>query len=402
MLQRFRMTVDECIQEYKTLGGEVFGHPRPPVINRLRPKFDERRLERIIKDVCKRRGEVPAWEDLSYNLKHHTYDDDMCRWSVKYFVLHHLLADGLYYSMVLAVSDQENADSPYHFRTYRTPPARKGPNPVATVVQNTRGYGDPSQLAIWKVARATSAAPKYFAPIEIESGDGIKHRFVDGGFGCNNPTREIYDDVVHKHGENSLGLVVSIGTGETELKHTRQRNHVRDTFYNLWLATKLPTRTTRVNEDMDTFSKREGFDYIRFYGGKQLGEMAMDEWKSHKVRALMGRRSSESGQKTLNKISDAVDDYLKDRKVKGKLRNAAQLLVERRRLRVRDASKWDRFASFSYYSCESEWHECTNPRWRTVDEFREHIKKEHRVNSKPEVIEKHISKGRRCNWVYRP
>ena len=86
MLQRFRMTVDECIQEYKTLGGDVFGNPRLPVINRLQPKFDEKILERVIKDVCKRRGEVPDWDDLNYNLTHNTFDDDMCRWSVDYSV----------------------------------------------------------------------------------------------------------------------------------------------------------------------------------------------------------------------------------------------------------------------------------------------------------------------------
>ena len=87
------MTVDECIQEYKTLGGDVFGHPRPPVINRLQPKFNEKKLEEVIKDVCKRRGEFQDWGDLNYNLKHHTLDDDMCRWSVKYFVLLSSLAD---------------------------------------------------------------------------------------------------------------------------------------------------------------------------------------------------------------------------------------------------------------------------------------------------------------------
>ena len=302
--------------------------------------------------------------------------------------------------MVLAFSDQKNVESPYPFRTYRTPPARKGPNPVATATQSNRGYGDPSRLAIWKVARATSAAPRYFAPIEIRSGDGRKHWFVDGGFGCNNPTREIYIDVIHKHSEEGLGIIVSIGTGETELKRTRQRNHVRDLLSSLWLASKLPTRTTKVNEDMETFSKRDGFGYFRFYGGKELGEVAMDEWKSHKVRAMIGRRSSESGQKTLKKISDAVDSYLKDRKVKEALRNAARLLVERRRLRVRDTSEWDRYASFSYYSCESEWQHCLKPRWRTADEYREHIKKEHRVIL-PELIDYHMSKGRHYDWVYR-
>lgn len=62
MLSRFRMTVDDCIQEYETFAGEVFGKPRAfPQIRwyiTKRIKFDYRNLEKAISDVIKRRRGV--------------------------------------------------------------------------------------------------------------------------------------------------------------------------------------------------------------------------------------------------------------------------------------------------------------------------------------------------------
>ena len=94
MLQRFRMTVDDCIEEYKTLGGEVFGRPRPPVVNKLRPKFDEKILEKAIKDVCERRGEHVGWNELGYSFENNT-DNDMSKWFVETQAPSQTATDGL-------------------------------------------------------------------------------------------------------------------------------------------------------------------------------------------------------------------------------------------------------------------------------------------------------------------
>lgn len=53
---------------------------------------------------------------------------------------------------------------------------------------------DPESLGnwpIWQAARATSAAPWYFAPLEvktIQDGRELIREYVDGGLGYNNPT----------------------------------------------------------------------------------------------------------------------------------------------------------------------------------------------------------------------
>jgi hypothetical protein len=60
MISRFRMTVDDCLQEYKTLGGDVFGKPRPFTMKSLLwDKFNEKRLHKAIVDVTFRHCENP-------------------------------------------------------------------------------------------------------------------------------------------------------------------------------------------------------------------------------------------------------------------------------------------------------------------------------------------------------
>lgn len=64
MLGRFRMTVPDCLFEYQTLGHEIFGKPR--MIHTLkfglgfRPKYRATKLEKVFKDVTKRRNEQPG------------------------------------------------------------------------------------------------------------------------------------------------------------------------------------------------------------------------------------------------------------------------------------------------------------------------------------------------------
>ncbi|KAK4944682.1 hypothetical protein LTR10_015852 [Elasticomyces elasticus] len=61
MLGRLRMTVPDCLAEYKNLGGEVFGKPRTftqlniPFIKRS--KYSSKTLRAVFEDVARRRGE---------------------------------------------------------------------------------------------------------------------------------------------------------------------------------------------------------------------------------------------------------------------------------------------------------------------------------------------------------
>lgn len=61
MLGRLRMTVPDCIAEYKTLGQEVFGKPRMVFTLRYgvgdRFKYNAANLEKVFRSVAERRSE---------------------------------------------------------------------------------------------------------------------------------------------------------------------------------------------------------------------------------------------------------------------------------------------------------------------------------------------------------
>lgn len=62
MLGRLRMSVADCLHEYKTLGGEIFGKPRffteLKFILISRAKYDSKVLERVFQGVAERHREV--------------------------------------------------------------------------------------------------------------------------------------------------------------------------------------------------------------------------------------------------------------------------------------------------------------------------------------------------------
>ena len=66
---------------------------------------------------------------------------------------------------------------------------------------------------IWEAARATSAAPTFFKRIEIGRGQP----YIDGGLGCNNPSRVILHEAKALFGARQFGCLVSIGTGQAEV-----------------------------------------------------------------------------------------------------------------------------------------------------------------------------------------
>ena len=67
-------------------------------------------------------------------------------------------------------------------------------------------------IELWKVCRATSAAPYYFPPAEIEFLDGSKALCADGGMWANNPEDRAIAEASALFPGESISLV-SMGTG---------------------------------------------------------------------------------------------------------------------------------------------------------------------------------------------
>ena len=306
-------------------------------------------------------------------------------------------------SVVLAYSDDTGGDSPYLFRTYEGRASPWDNSSSRKRQKSSRNIAGASKLAIWKVARATSAAPGYFPPIKIKTGNGREVRkFKDGGFGSNNPSEEVYRDIEIKHGGSMhMGPFVSIGTGVTPLDMFGKRSDNLSTLIvNVKAAFKLPARTLKADKNMHWFAHRNGekqFPYFRFDGGEDLGEIDLGEWESHHFTQITGKDGA-SGRKTLKRIETAVAVYLKRRDVESSLKECAKLLVKRRRLRLRSASDWDRYASYSYYECDMK--DCQMRRANTANDFKEHLRRDHRFKIASPVIDSKTLECRRVHWLY--
>ena len=264
----------------------------------------------------------------------------------------------------------------------------------------------PSAIPLHKVARATAAAPAYFRPVRIlpaHRGMPLPAiRFKDGGFGCNNPSEEAFHDVCEAHGglTKNIGPFISIGTGVGKFKlFSNKQGNFRDVGANAKAAVKRTTLTTLTHKSMlylAEFDKEKRFPYYRFDGGEVLGEIALDEWKSHSSRKDNANRGK--GAKTLETIRKAVQEYLQQESVQHDLEYVASLLVQRRRLRVEDASRWERFATSSYYLCGHRG--CDRKvRFDMSEGFKGHLVSGHGVGDAG-PLEKKLEEGRRYGWLY--
>lgn len=404
MLSRFRMTVDDCIEEYKALGKKIFGHPRRMARGGFPwHRFSASVLEEVIRDVTTRYN-VQSGDFGSYYGMERT-DEDMSQWYVASTLQPERPTDTIgVLSVVLAVSNNVSNDAPYLFRTYGTQAPPLDPSRSRMRQQTFRNLSGASMLPIWEVARATSAAPGYFPQIKIKTGHGSEViKFKDGGFGYNNPSEEAYRDIVIKHGGiRYMGPFISIGTGSKPLEMFGKRsNNLSTLLANIKAASKLPARTMRAHENMVEKANpddEELFPYFRFDGGPKLGEVDLGEWKTHRFTRIHGKDGT-SGGKTLEKIETAIAVYLKRRDVERDMLVCARLLVNRRRLRVRDTSDWDRYASYSYYECDMK--DCQKRRVNTARGFKEHLRRTHSFRVADPVIDKKVLECRRVHWLYR-
>ncbi|KAL9118353.1 MAG: hypothetical protein Q9187_005102 [Circinaria calcarea] len=190
MLGRLRMTVDECLEVYEHLADRVFAHPRrfyirkPPWIPR--DKYDHRPLEDIIKEVV-RKFEPDGLANSNFTQA----NTDMCR------------------TIVIAWQklNVKGTRVPYLFRSYRHPKSTHG-DLLERNPDKNNGY------PIWQIGRATAAAPTYFKAVKIEEDDDFE--FIDGGFGANNPSEEVYRSVqqICNNNPRAVKAFVSIGTGK--------------------------------------------------------------------------------------------------------------------------------------------------------------------------------------------
>jgi hypothetical protein len=145
---------------------------------------------------------------------------------------------------------------------------------------------------IWEAARATFAAPTFFAPITVDH-----VTYGDGGTGWNNPTRLVISEVRQIWPNRPIGCLISLGTGEEDPnqlvtvdnvpKRGLQRRFLNITMpkknFELEVAkycAKCLTSCMRTHEDVLNNLERDQLvnSYFRL-NTPGVGKVGLEEWK---------------------------------------------------------------------------------------------------------------------------
>jgi hypothetical protein len=194
------------------------------------------------------------------------------------------------------------------------------------------------ETPIWKIARATSAAPTYFRSIQV---DGL--RLIDGGLLANNPSQHARAEVnsmhrVHPSGpcrlvegtpEGGIRFLVSLGTGKQASQAITRGAGLPKVVSIVRRALKEMTNPEPVHIELET--ALDPSVYYRFNVEKDLRNMKLDEC------IVKGEVNL-----TFSKIEKAVTEYFNDGDVWDRSMELARQLVEHRRQRRRPGHEWFR------------------------------------------------------------
>jgi hypothetical protein len=297
--------------------------------------------------------------------------------------------------MVVAFSKDKNEgiEEHYLFRSY---------NHDEDVVQSRQTYqpvtpGPACQAPLCEVARATSAAPRYFESITF-----MNRKFLDGGLGANNPAKIAFHEVDSMHA-HPPALLVSIGTGEKKsLPKKNKRDKARELLANdrpdeiprkqffkkyFELSRFMKDFTTNaegIANDTKWAAQARKTAHRRFNVTEGLGAIPLDEWNP-----------ARSGTLTLAHIRQYTEDFLGSREVQEDLEFCAQELVDRRRRRAL-TERWETFATDVGYYCPEPAETCHASRYKERKLLRHHYTYHHPEVSSAE-IEAKVDSGRILN-----
>jgi uncharacterized protein len=153
---------------------------------------------------------------------------------------------------------------------------------------------DPSKekydFNMWKIARATSAAPTYFEPFKLEidgKGQADYYSLIDGGVYANNPAMCAFAEAKVMFENTADILMVSLGTGE--LTHSISYNDAKDWGLVNWAKPILGTVFDGVSDTVD-YQLRQLLHRDRYYRIQaslaQLGKDGIDDASKENIHEL--------------------------------------------------------------------------------------------------------------------
>jgi len=150
-----------------------------------------------------------------------------------------------------------NANIPALFRSYQSQETHSG-------------------CKIWEAARATSAAPSFFKYIEI----GNKQPFIDGGLGCNNPSKLVLKEAQVVFPTQKIGCLVSIGAGQAEVISIKTSGFFQQIVPTDVIDTlkDISTDCEATHEDMLLFANSPNI-YFRINVEQGMQGIRLSEWE---------------------------------------------------------------------------------------------------------------------------
>lgn len=355
MLARLRMTVSDAKEQYKALGGSIFGSPRSFPFSIFRTKYHNKEAINAFKQVT------------------HDYDaslDEVHGFANAPF---NKLNFGVCKTIVTALGEKCNPQGQsvdrsrmFLFQSYDSPVAKQLGESV-----RKRGFPGP----VWLVAQAATAAATYFDPLEIQSLNGEIWKFKDAGIRVNNPTEIGLDKLrswgPNKNSDSATHAVVSIGTGVSH-SSTTAPNWTKHLFGGM-----VPTVQEIVDESLETeevhkrVEQRLRLDndkrYWRFNDSSPGWDgIKLDHWDTDSLERMEG----------------LIEQYLEKDDVQRELRECAERLVKTRRERTHNMEKWERFAKVFEFVCTG--HACFKPKYQLRGDFKSHQEREHPAEQETE------------------
>ena len=249
---------------------------------------------------------------------------------------------------------------------------------------------------VWMIARATSAAPKYFSKISFGNGT-----FRDGGIVANNPAKLIFDEVSQMHSQRPQ-LLLSVGTGvpgpDDNYTPRPQVSHLADWSNVVKILRNLAMQSEKTHQDIEKLLRYlhgagPTINYHRFNVPGGMRSILLDQWEPRKHTD-----QSQIGRDTKEQIRSLTEEYLADPEVHKRLLECARLLVSVRRRRA-ETERWEAYAHSFVYNCVAK--ACKESTWSrtffTRDELRKHGTDEHsylwkvKIKDNPEL-------GFACAW----
>ena len=260
-------------------------------------------------------------------------------------------------SCCLTATHDESISEAHLLRSYPHYYSEDAPNWI------TRYNEGADELPIWKVTRATSAAPFYFEMVR-HLVDGVERSFKDGGIRENNPSGAAISEfhALYEGKAEQPALMLSVGTGRPDQSQDGFASAWPGPFGRLPLVSKFLekcaviqnllikyTEGEKQHHQMREHAHGEHTWYKRLNVTDGLQTMPLDDWR----RGDWHGEPDVAGGISLTHMEDATDRYLKrdfDQAVDSyappstMLRQAAEKLVRQRRAREREGGvRWETF-----------------------------------------------------------